>query len=255
MDLYSWNVNGIRAIKKKGFDKWVYQNNPDILCLQETKISQDLLTAEVCNLDGYHSYWSCAQRKGYSGVAIWSKAKPLEVKFGLGIEKFDLEGRTLVLKYPKFTLLNVYFPNGGNGADRLQYKLEFYEAFLKYCKKLIKNGEKVIFCGDVNTAHRSLDLADPQANKNTSGFLAVEREWIDKVIKAGFVDSFRLINGDVAEQYSWWDYRTGARARNVGWRIDYFFVCGTLKSKITGANIFPEVLGSDHCPIKLQLVI
>ncbi len=252
LKLISWNVNGIRAIAKKGFHEWLKKENPDILCLQETKAWEEQLDDSLTKIDGYTSYFSEASKKGYSGTAIYTKEKPFSVKHGIGIEKFDSEGRFVIAEYPNFTLFNIYFPNGKRDNERLQYKLDFYEAFQKYADDLTKQGKNVIVCGDVNTAHKEIDLARPKPNEKSSGFLPIEREWIDRFLKAGFIDTLRMFNTN-AEIYTWWDMITRARTRNVGWRIDYFFISQSLKDNITNAYTLPDVMGSDHCPVGIEL--
>ncbi|MCA9485062.1 MAG: exodeoxyribonuclease III [Nitrospina sp.] len=253
MLLYSWNVNGIRAATRKGFAGWVKAVSPDVICLQEVKAEVQQIPKEVLELEGYHMEWNPASRKGYSGVATLSRKKPKAVHRGMGIERFDCEGRILRHEYPGFDLLNVYFPNGTSGDERLQYKMEFYDAFLDHCESLRADGKKLIVCGDVNTAHREIDLKNAKANEKNSGFLPQERAWVDKFIAHGYVDTFRLLHPDEPEQYSWWTFRANARERNIGWRIDYFFVTGDLTKKVKDAFIAPEVMGSDHCPIGLLL--
>jgi len=250
--LLSWNVNGIRAIYKKGFLDWLKKENPDILCLQETKAHPDQLTEELKNVDEHKSYFSSAEKKGYSGVVTYSKLNPVKVQQGIGIKKFDSEGRFMITEFDEFILFNIYFPNGKASDERLKYKMEFYETFLKHCKKLLKEGKKIVVCGDVNTAHREIDLARPKENSVISGFLPQEREWIDKFLAAGFIDTFRLFNQE-PEQYTWWDMVTRARERNVGWRIDYFYISENLKDNIISASIHSSVMGSDHCPVEIEL--
>lgn len=250
--LLSWNVNGIRAISKKGFLEWFKKENPDILCLQETKAHPEQLTDELKNMDGYESYFSSAEKKGYSGVVTYTNEKPINIQYGIGINKFDSEGRFIVTEFNDFILFNIYFPNGKASKERLQYKMDFYNAFLKHCKKLLKQGDKIVVCGDVNTAHEEIDLARPKENSATSGFLPEERKWIDKFISAGFIDTFRMFNKE-PDNYTWWDMITRARERNVGWRIDYFYASENLKNNIKSASIHSTVMGSDHCPIELEL--
>jgi len=250
--LLSWNVNGIRAIYKKGFLEWLKKENPDILCLQETKAHPDQLTEELKNVDEHKSYFSSAEKKGYSGVVTYSKLNPVKVQQGIGNKKFDSEGRFMITEFDEFILFNIYFPNGKASDERLKYKMEFYETFLKHCKKLLKEGKKIVVCGDVNTAHREIDLARPKENSVISGFLPQEREWIDKFLAAGFIDTFRLFNQE-PEQYTWWDMVTRARERNVGWRIDYFYISENLKDNIISASIHSSVMGSDHCPVEIEL--
>jgi len=251
--LISWNVNGIRAVTRKGFLDWMASESPDVLCAQETKAQPDQLAPELCQPPGYHAYWNSARRKGYSGVATFSKTELLHVQAGFGIEEFDIEGRVLMTGYPGFKLFNVYFPNGKRSQERLDYKLRFYAAFLEYCDALHARGERLVVCGDVNTAHKEIDLARPRQNEKVSGFLPEEREWIDRYLAHGFVDAFRVFHPDEAGQYTWWHYITNARARNVGWRIDYHLVSESLMPAVTDASILSDVMGSDHCPIALEL--
>lgn len=215
MKIFSWNVNGIRAVQKKGFIEWVLKEKPDILCLQETKAHIEQLDDELVNIPGYYSYFSSGERKGYSGVATYTKQKPLSVSHGIGVERFDSEGRILVTEYPEFTLLNIYFPNGQKDEDRLKYKMEFYDAILDYCEELKKQGKKLIISGDYNTAHKEIDLKNPKENEDRSGFLPIERAWLDKFISYGYIDTFRYFYPD-EEKYSWWSYKFKARDRNIG---------------------------------------
>jgi exodeoxyribonuclease-3 len=252
--LVSWNVNGIRSIHKKGFLQWVQRENADVVCLQETKIDAAQLTDDLKNLKGYTSYFSHAEKKGYSGVAIYTKEKPVSVKEGLGITRFDQEGRLLLAEYGDFALANVYYPNGKASEVRLKYKLDFYDAFYDFADRLKQQGKKLIVCGDVNTAHRPIDLARPKENENISGFLPVERAWLDKFISAGYVDSFREVNQE-PHNYTWWHMVTRARERNVGWRIDYFFISSNMKKQLVNATIDSNVMGSDHCPVTLTVKV
>ncbi|MBX4265929.1 exodeoxyribonuclease III [Clostridium estertheticum] len=252
MKIYSWNVNGIRAIKNKGFIEWIEGEQPDVLCLQETKIQEDQISDELKNIEGYYSYFCCAQKKGYSGVAIYTKQKPISVMRGIGIEKFDSEGRILIAEFENFTLFNIYFPNGQKDEDRLNYKMEFYDELLAYCEKLRKKGKKLIICGDYNTAHNVIDLKNPKANEKYSGFLPIERAWMDKFISHGYVDTFRYLHAEEVK-YSWWSYRFKAREKNAGWRLDYFFITKDLLSELKEASILNEVIGSDHCPVSIIL--
>ena len=247
-----WNVNGIRAVAKKGFFEWLKKESPDILCLQETKANPENLTKELLEPPGYKTYWNQPERKGYSGVATFTKQKPLNILYGFGPANFDTEGRAIITEYPEFTLCNVYFPNGKQGDERLQYKLDFYNEFFNYLEPLRLRGDKIIICGDVNTAHQEIDLARPKENSKISGFLPVERDWLDKLLSSGYTDTFRHLHKEPG-QYTWWDMKTGARERNVGWRIDYFFVTGNLLENVEKAYIMPDVTGSDHCPIALIL--
>lgn len=252
MKLISWNVNGIRAVAKKGFLDWVEKESPDVLCIQETKAWEEQLDDSLKNIVGYHSFFNQAEKKGYSGVAVYSKQKPINIQKGLGIPEFDKEGRTLIVEFKEFTLFNIYFPNGKQNAERLKYKLDFYEAFQKKAENLLKLNKKIVICGDVNTAHKEIDLARPKENSNVSGFLPEEREWIDRFLSAGFIDTLRIFNQN-PEVYTWWDMVTRARERNVGWRIDYFFISENLKKNITNAFTMPDIMGSDHCPVGIEL--
>ncbi|GBR76568.1 exodeoxyribonuclease III [Candidatus Termititenax persephonae] len=252
MRLISWNVNGIRAVQKKGFLAWLNKAQPDILCLQETKATPDQLQDELLHIPGYTACWSSAEKKGYSGTVIYSKPVPLKVRHGFGLPRFDSEGRVVLAEYRDFTLLNIYFPNGKKNQERLAYKMDFYAATLEYCQKLQAAGQEIIICGDVNTAHQEIDLAHPRENADTSGFLPSERAWLDKLLAAGFVDTFRHFHSEPG-QYTWWDYKTHSRERNIGWRIDYFFVTTGLAKKLQEAFILNDVFGSDHCPLGIVI--
>jgi exodeoxyribonuclease-3 len=250
--LLSWNVNGYRAALKKGFGDFLLSSGADVLGLQEVKSSADQLKPADTAFGGYECSWNSAERKGYSGVAAFYRQKPLSVRNGFGEARFDCEGRVITLEYPAFYLLNVYFPNGGQGPERLKYKLEFYDAFLAHIEGLRRDGKAVVFCGDVNTAHNEIDLARPKENSERSGFMPVERAWLDKITGKGWVDTFRAFHPE-PEQYTWWDYKTRARERNVGWRLDYFFINKEKAALVKDAFILPDVQGSDHCPIGITL--
>lgn len=253
LTLISWNVNGLRAGIRKGFLDWLDKAQPDILCIQETKANQSQLGDEVNHHELYHTFWhSSTVKNGYSGVLTFCKEKPLYTQQGFGIERFDQEGRVMMTEFKDFILFNVYFPNGKQGIERLNYKLEFYEHFLKYINQLRDKGKRIIFCGDVNTAHHPIDLARPKANENISGFLPIEREWMDRVVKQGYIDTLREFHPE-PELYTWWDLKTRARERNVGWRIDYFFIDQSLRKHLKDAFIMPEVMGSDHCPVAIDM--
>jgi exodeoxyribonuclease-3 len=252
MRLVSWNVNGIRSAVRKGFWEWVAADRPDILCLQEIRIHQNQLTQQMKHPPGYHAFWNHAERKGYSGVATLCQQKPRSTRSGFGDARFDGEGRVLVTEHPGFTLLNVYFPSGRRSQERVQYKLDFYDALISFCERLRSSGHRLIVCGDFNTAHQPIDLARPSQNKKTSGFLPEEREAVSVWLASGFVDIFRHLYPDT-EAYTWWTYRVDARSRNIGWRIDYHLVDEELVTGIVDARILGEVMGSDHCPIELQL--
>lgn len=252
LKLLSWNVNGIRALEKKGLLKWLDKESPDILCVQETKAHKDQLSYELLNPNGYKTYWSSAERKGYSGVATFTKHDPKDIKYGFSIKKYDSEGRILIHNFNDFILFNIYFPNGQRDSERLKYKLDFYDEFLAHINKLKEKGEKIIICGDVNTAHKEIDLARPKENENTSGFLPIERKWMDKFVSHGYIDTFRQFVKD-GGHYTYWDPISKARERNVGWRIDYFFITPNLLKNLKKAYIMPEVMGSDHCPLGIEI--
>jgi exodeoxyribonuclease III len=254
MKILSWNVNGIRAVYKKGFLDWFISEKSDMVCVQETKAGLVQFPDDIRRIRGYDVYAASAERKGYSGAAVWAKIKPESVSMSLGNKRFDSEGRLIQLEFKNFSLFNVYFPNGGASEERLRFKLEFYERFLEFVTNFKKKKKNLIICGDINTAHKEIDLARPKENEESSGFLPIERKWIDKLIASGFIDTFRLFN-EKGENYSWWDYKTAARDRNVGWRIDYFFVSEPLRKKVKRAFIQKNVLGSDHCPVGIEVDI
>jgi len=250
--IISWNLAGMRAAVRKGLWQKMKKIDADIYCFQEVKARPEQIDTDLP--EDYLNYWNPAEKAGYSGVATFTKIEPKNVIVGDRSNDWDDEGRVIITKFDEFTLLNVYFPNGKRDKGRLDYKMKFYEYFLKYINNLREKGEKIIFCGDVNTAHEEKDLARPKDNEMISGFLEIERKWIDKVIKNGYVDTFRMFHQDPGN-YSWWSQRSGARKRNVGWRIDYFFVDESLKDKVKSAFIMPEVEGSDHCPVGIELEI
>jgi len=255
MKIISWNVNGIRAARQKGFLEWLAEESPDILCLQETKAHPDQLEPDLRTPAGYQTFWSSAKKKGYSGVAMFVKKSAREMVVGLGIEEFDNEGRTLIAEFDDFTLINGYFPNGQPDLGRVPYKLRYSDTVMGQAHELHKKKKKpVIICGDINTAHREIDLARPKANEGNTGFLPQERAWVDKFLASGFIDIFREFESG-PHHYTWWSYRAGARKNNVGWRIDYFFVTPDLRERVNKAYIRPDVWGSDHCPIVLELKI
>ncbi len=251
--LVSWNVNGLRAIDRKGNFQDVFALEPDVLCLQEIKSSPDQLPDHVLNVPGYHAFFNPSRaKKGYSGTAIYTKVAPVTVEPGLGVERFDVEGRTQIADFGSFLLYNIYYPNGKASAERLQFKLDFYETFHAHILDQVKQGRSVVVCGDVNTAHQEIDLARPKENAQVSGFLPVEREFLDRFISSGFLDTFRLFESG-SGYYTWWDYVTKARDRNVGWRIDYFYVNQEFKDRVIRSTIHNDVFGSDHCPISIDL--
>ena len=248
----TWNVNGIRAALGKGLKEWVLQQSPDMMCLQEIKAKTEQLSAEQMDFPGYGISWNPAERPGYSGVATMCRRQPEQVAMGLGVERFDVEGRVIRTRHPGFFLYNIYFPNGQRGHDRVEYKQDFYARLLEICDELHAAGEKVIITGDFNTAHMPIDLARPDENQETSGFLPEEREWVDRFLAHGFVDAYRVLYPEKV-QYTWWTYRMGARQRNIGLRIDYFLVSAALMPSVKDVIIHDDVTGSDHCPVSLLL--
>ena len=253
MKIATWNVNGVRAALNKEVDNWWNSQDLDVLCLQEIKAKPEQLTEKQhAKFGNLLPFWNPAVRKGYSGVATFTKIQPIETIFGLGIERFDHEGRVIQTRFEDFLLFNIYFPNGQRDHGRLQYKLDCYAFLLEYCDQLHENGEKTILTGDFNTAHQPIDLKNPKQNENTSGFMQEERAWIDRYLKNGFVDVYRAKYPE-REEYTWWTYRSGARARNIGWRLDYFLVSKNLTDKVEDVMIFSDVGGSDHCPVVLKI--
>jgi exodeoxyribonuclease-3 len=254
MKLVSWNMNGIRSVLRSGFQGWLESATLEILCLQETRIQPHQLTDWLRQPPDYYVYWYSADRGGYSGVATFCRHEPLSVRKGFGQPVFDLEGRVLISEHPGFTLINAYFPSGQRSQARVDFKIEFSDALLEYCSDLRAQGHRLVVCGDLNTAHQPIDLARPKQNQKTSGFLPREREALDRWIQRGFVDIFRHLHPD-AQEYSWWTWRFDARARNLGWRIDYFLITEELVPSVRNACILGEILGSDHCPIGLELTL
>jgi len=252
LNLWSWNVNGLRASLNKGFIDTVTRERPDLLGLQETKLQEHQIPGELAGLDAYRQYWSHAERKGYSGAAVLSRLEPLSVGYGFGVPEFDSEGRIVRCEYDQFILYNIYFPNGQMSDQRLDYKLRFYDRCLEAMQADRQLGKMVLVCGDYNTAHKEIDLANPRQNEKTSGFLPIERAWLDQIVSLGWVDTFRLFHPE-PQRYSWWSFRTAARARNVGWRIDYFFVDAEHQSSVLAADIRDDIMGSDHCPVTLKI--
>ena len=249
MRLISWNVNGIRAAMKKGFLDFAKEEDPDVLCVQETKMQVG--QAEV-PLEGYHQYWFSADKKGYSGTAVFTKEEPLSVSYGLGIDEHDHEGRAITCEFPDFYLVNVYVPNAQNELKRIDYRMSWEDAFRGYVKDLEKN-KPVVICGDMNVAHEEIDLKNPKTNRGNAGFSDEERGKMTELLGAGFIDTWRHFNPDLAGVYSWWSYRANARANNAGWRIDYFLASDALKDRLAAVDILTEVMGSDHCPVVLEL--
>ena len=252
IEIISWNVNGIRAVAgKEGFG-WVDERLPDILCLQEIKALEEQIPEGLFKNDFLSRAVNPAQKKGYSGTATFSQLNPATTHTRPEIDR-ENEGRIIEQDFGDFVLFNVYFPNGQKDDERLQYKLKFYDDFLAHCEQLRSEGKSIVICGDVNTAHREIDLKNPKSNEKTSGFLPIERAWIDKLIDHGYIDTFRYVHGDREHEYSWWSYRFNSRANNTGWRIDYFFVSDDLAEYIEDAFILQEIEGSDHCPVGLRL--
>ena len=252
MRIISWNVNGIRAAQKRGFVSWIQSTGADIVCVQETKAAPEQLSVELREPDGLYANWCTAERAGYSGVATFSRQKPSEAICGISHTRFDTEGRVLATSFPEFTLYNVYFPSGTSGPERVSYKLDFYAALLEHLRLRIAAGDPIVLVGDVNTSYAEIDLARPRENRQTSGFMPEERTALGAVFEAGFVDSFRHLYPDTAK-YSWWSLRSGARSRNIGWRLDYVLVSANLRDNIVEAEILNDVTGSDHCPVSVTL--
>ena len=249
MKLISWNVNGLRACVNKGFLDFFKEIDADIFCIQESKLQEGQITLE---LEGYHQYWNYAEKKGYSGTAVFTREEPLSVSYGIGMEEHDREGRVITLEYPEFYLVTVYTPNSQNELARLPYRMQWEEDFLAYLKKL-EEKNPVIFCGDLNVAHKEIDLKNPKTNRKNAGFTDEEREKFSQLLDAGFVDTFRYFYPEQEGIYSWWSYRFKAREKNAGWRIDYFCVSECLKEKLQDAKIHTEIMGSDHCPVELDI--
>jgi len=252
--LFSWNVNGLRACGRKGFRQWLDSEQPDVLGLQETRALPEQLDAELREPDGYRAWFHPAERKGYSGVALLSRVEPETVILGgLDEERFDSEGRLIIADFGSFLFYTGYFPNGGSDLGRVPYKLEFSEAVLQHAEAQRKAGRSIVICGDVNTAHEEIDLANPKSNKKNTGFLPEERAWVSRFIDHGYIDIFRHRNPATTGAYTWWSNRAGVRERNVGWRIDYFFISPDLLDRVVDTRIHADVMGSDHCPISLEL--
>lgn len=249
MKLISWNVNGLRACMKKGFEEYFKETDADIFCVQETKLQEGQI--DFCP-EGYECYWNYAERKGYSGTAVFTKKKPLEVVYGIGIDEHDHEGRVITLEYEDFYFVTVYTPNSQSELARLSYRMQWEDAFRDYLKELDAH-KPVILCGDLNVAHQEIDLKNPKTNKKNAGFTQEERDKFTELLNAGFIDSFRYFYPDKAGAYSWWSYRFKAREKDAGWRIDYFVVSDRLKEKMKDARIYKEVMGSDHCPVGLEI--
>ena len=252
MKILSWNVNGIRACAKKGFLDWFESEKADIVCLQEVKATPEQVEDEIRNPLKYHSIWNPAEKLGYSGTAIFCKKEPLDVQYGIGIKELDQEGRVILAKFPKFTLVNSYFPNSKRDHSRLPLKIEFCQKFLKEMNKRRKNGENLVMCADWNIAHQEIDLKNPKTNKKNAGFLPEERAWMSEFIEAGYFDTFRHFEPGEGH-YTWWSYRPGVREKNVGWRLDYFMMNDEAKDRLKNAYNRPEVMGSDHCPVAIEL--
>ncbi|MFT5914551.1 MAG: exodeoxyribonuclease-3 [Flammeovirgaceae bacterium] len=255
MKIITYNVNGIRAALKKDFLGWIESENPAIFCLQEVKAMENQVPElEIFKEMGYEIYWNPAEKKGYSGVATFTKIKPISVTKGIGLEKYDSEGRVLKLTFENFTLINSYFPSGSSGDLRQAFKMNYLADFQKYIDELKKTEPNLVICGDVNIVHLDMDIHNPTKQKNTSGFLPEEREWVSHFLKKGFVDTFRHFSQE-PDNYSWWSYRANARNNNKGWRIDYFFATESLQEKLTDCKILPDVKHSDHCPVRLEMEV
>ncbi len=252
MKIITYNVNGIRAAMNKDLVGWLKAANPDVLCLQETKATSDQVDVKAFEALGYHLYWYSAQKKGYSGVAIFSKIKPKHVEYGCGIEKYDFEGRIIRLDFDSCSVMSVYHPSGSSGDDRQAFKMQWLTDFQNYIDDLKKKLPNLILCGDYNICHKPIDIHNPKSNANTSGFLPEEREWMEQFIQSGFIDSFRHFNQE-PHQYSWWSYRAGSRGKNLGWRIDYNLVANHMEKHLKRAVILPDAMHSDHCPVLVEM--
>ena len=252
MRIITYNVNGIRAAQRKGLEAWLAKEAPDVFCLQEVKAMPEQVDLKKIEQMGYHTYWHAAEKKGYSGVATFSKKEVKQVFEGMKMPKYDAEGRLIRTDFQDFTLINAYFPSGSRGGERQQYKYEWLSDFQSYIGKLQEERQNIIICGDVNICHKPIDIHNPKTNKNTSGFLPEEREWFSGFLETGFADAFRQFNEDL-HHYTWWTYRSNARARNVGWRIDYFWVSESMKDMLSDCQILPSAMHSDHCPVRLDL--
>jgi exodeoxyribonuclease-3 len=251
LKIISYNVNGIRAAMRKGFIEWLQQANPDVICIQETKANKDQVELKLIEEAGYHHYWFSAQKKGYSGVAIFSKVKPNHIEYGAGIPHMDFEGRNIRLDFDNVSVMSLYLPSGSNVA-RIAHKFKFMDDFLEYVTQLKKEIPNLVICGDYNICHEAIDIHDPVRNKKVSGFLPEERDWIGRFMDSGFIDSFRFFNKD-PHHYTWWSYRANSRANNKGWRIDYNMVSQSLQENLKRAVILPEAKHSDHCPHLVEL--
>ncbi|MFC2152171.1 exodeoxyribonuclease III [Bacteroidota bacterium] len=250
--IFSYNVNGIRAAINKGFIEWLKKANPDIISIQETKAHKEQVETNLLDELGYKHYWFSAEKKGYSSVAIFSKNEPNNVYTGIGLEKYDIEGRTIRADFGDITLINSYFPSGTTGTVRQEYKMEYLSDFQKYIDKLKEERPKIIVSGDFNICHKPIDINHPERHKKTSGFLPEEREWVDQFVASGFIDTFREFNKE-PEQYSWWSYRAGSRIKNLGWRIDYHMISEALQPQLKNASILQDVHHSDHCPVAIEV--
>ena len=249
MKMISWNVNGLRACVQKGFTEFLTEADADIFCIQESKLQEGQIDLA---LEGYNQFWNYAVKKGYSGTAIFTKNKPLSVAYGINIEEHDTEGRVITLEFDSFYMVNVYTPNSQDGLARLDYRMRWEEDFASYLKKL-EESKPVVLCGDLNVAHKEIDLKNPKSNRKNPGFTDEEREKFSLLLEKGFLDTFRYFYPDLTDAYSWWSYRFSAREKNVGWRIDYFVVSQGLKDKLKSAMIHSEIYGSDHCPVELEI--
>ncbi|MCK4922705.1 MAG: exodeoxyribonuclease III [Bacteroidales bacterium] len=251
MKIISYNVNGLRAAIKKGFLEWLENENPDIICIQETKMQEDQVDKLAFEVLGYYQYWNMAEKKGYSGVGVLTKIKPEKFSTGIGIQKYDREGRVIRLDFENFTLINSYFPSGSSGEERQAFKMEYLSDMQIFIDKLKKERPKIILCGDYNICHKPIDINHPERHKKSSGFLPEERDWMDNFVGQGFVDSFREMDKS-PEKYSWWSYRANSRAKNLGWRIDYHMITENLKQGLANAGIMADVMHSDHCPVWIE---
>ncbi len=255
IDIISWNVNGIRSAYNKGFTNWFIKTQPYILCIQEIRIQEHQLNMNLLQPNGYYTYWCCARKPGYSGTAILTKEKPISIKYGIDIKEYDDEGRTIIAEFPNFVLINCYFPNGRPDHSRVSFKINFYRYLLELCNKNIKQGKKVIFCGDVNTAHKEIDLFNPSTNRNKTGFLPEERLWLDQFVENGFSDSLRQFFPNEAGKYTWWNASGDFKKKNLGWRFDYIFISNNAIDQLIDSYILSDIALSDHCPVGIKFQV
>lgn len=251
--LSTWNVNGLRSVARRGFQEWFEANEMDVVCLQEIKVQQEQLSEELLHPNGYHSFWHSAKKPGYSGVATYCRDEPQDVRYGIGIKEIDQEGRVLTTEFKNFSLVNAYFPNSQRDHARLDFKIQFCKAMLRFCEREREKGKSVLVCGDFNIAHQEIDLRNPKTNTKNAGFLPEERAWMSEFLAKGYVDTFRHFRPQEGGHYTWWSYRPGVRERNIGWRLDYFVINQEDSQRLRAVVHQTDTLGSDHCPVSLEI--